>query len=92
MKTDRSWFKLAAIIADNLPTVPSLDCPKCGQETIDFQYVGDKKVRRGFLCIWCTTCLHGIHLAGVRIPQQATVLSKEPVEAVKSRIPNFIGG
>jgi len=92
MKTDRPWFKLAATIADNLPTVPSLECPKCGHDTVDFQYVGDSTVMRGFLCIWCTSCLCGIHISGVRFPQQASILPKNPVEAVKNRIPNFRAG
>ena len=92
MKADRSWFKLAAAIADNLPSVPPLECPNCGHETIDFQYVGEKQQMRGFLCIWCTSCFRGIHISGIRIPQQANILPKEPVEAVKNRIPNFTAG
>ncbi len=92
MKTDTSWFKLAATIADNVPTVSPLECPKCGLQKVDFQYVGDPKAVRGFLCIWCTSCLHGIHISGVRIPQQADILPKEPTEAVKKRIPNFVVG
>lgn len=91
MKTQRGWYKLAGIIADNLSTV-SMECPVCGVANIDFQYVGDMKTRRGFLCIWCVSCLHGIHLSGVRIPEHAEYLQKDQVETVKKRIPNFIPG
>jgi hypothetical protein len=31
-------------------------------------------------------------MSGVRIPQQADILPKEPTEAVKNRIPNFVVG
>jgi len=91
MNTKKMWFKLAGVIADNLPTV-SQDCPACGQPKIDFQYVGEKKAMRGFLCIWCTSCLHGIHISGVRIPDHADFLPKDQVELIKKRIPNFKAG
>ncbi|MCL4439287.1 MAG: hypothetical protein ACYC21_05890 [Eubacteriales bacterium] len=90
METDNSWFKLAAAIADNLPTVPSLECPRCGLPKIDFQYVGDETTKKGFLCIWCTSCLHGLHISGVRIPPHADFLAKDSPEEVKKRIPNII--
>lgn len=89
MRTDTTWLKLAAIIADNLPTVPPLECPSCMLPRIDFQYVADKTSRRGFLCIWCTSCLHGKHISGVRIPPQAEFIAKDSIEEVKKRIPNF---
>lgn len=91
MKNQKTWYKLAGIIADNLPT-DSLECPVCREAKIDFQYVGDKKAMRGFLCIWCTSCLHGIHITGVRIPEHAVCLPKDKVELVKKRIPNIIPG
>jgi len=91
MKTRTPWLKLAGTIADTLPTVPSLECPKCGLPKIDFQYVGDKITRIGFLCIWCPSCLHGIHISRIRIPQQAELISLDSREEIKKRIPNFTG-
>ncbi|MHB9095747.1 MAG: hypothetical protein ACYC21_13860 [Eubacteriales bacterium] len=91
MKTRTPWLKVAAAIADNLPTVPSLECPRCGVPEIDFQYVGDKTTNIGFLCIWCASCLHGIHISRVKIPPQANFLPKDSIEEVKKRIPNFVG-
>ncbi|PKM80296.1 MAG: hypothetical protein CVU89_14490 [Firmicutes bacterium HGW-Firmicutes-14] len=88
MQTKKMWFKLAGVIADNLPTA-SQECPECGQAQIDFQYVGERNTMRGFLCIWCVSCLHGIHISGVRIPEHADCLQKNQVETVKKRIPNF---
>lgn len=89
MKKDTSWLKIAAAIADNLPTVPPLECPNCGLPKIDFQYVGDKTTNIGFLCVWCASCLHGKHISRVKIPPQAEILSKDSLEEVKKRIPNF---
>lgn len=91
MQTKKLWFKLAGLIADNLPII-SQECPKCGQAKIDFQYVGDKAAMRGFLCIWCTSCLHGIHISGVRFPEHAECISKDQIEIIKKRIPNFVVG
>lgn len=89
MKTDITWLKLAAKIADTLPTVPALECPSCGLPKIDFQYVGDTTTKIGFLCIWCASCLHGKHISRVKIPPQAEFLSKDSLEEIKNRIPNF---
>jgi hypothetical protein len=91
MKTQKTWYKIAGTIADNLPTA-AMECPVCGETKIDFQYVGDRKAMRGFLCIWCTACIHGIHISGVRIPEHAECIPKDQVEIVKKRIPNFVSG
>lgn len=92
MKKDISWLKLAGIIADHLPTVPSLNCPRCGLPNVEFQYVGDKTTGIGFLCVWCASCLHGTHISRVKIPPQAEYISKDSLEEVKNRIPNFQAG
>lgn len=89
MKTDTSWLKLAGTIADNLPSIPSLKCPNCGLPSVDYQYVGDDTTKRGFLCIWCTSCLHGKHISRVRIPLQANFISIDAHEEIKKRIPNI---
>lgn len=61
----QKWLNLAKYITEFLPKVPVLDCPKCNNKSIDFQYVGDMKTRIGYLDIWCTlshadiTVIHG---------------------------------
>ncbi|MDR6226825.1 hypothetical protein [Desmospora profundinema] len=83
------WYKLIGEIHDNLPDVPSLQCPHCGQKKVDFQYMGDPKTRIGFLVIWCNACLHGIHISRAIAPEQAKMLSFDDKEEFKKRVPDF---
>ena len=78
-------------IVKELPNTEKLICPKCGENRIDFQYVGDKVTRIGYIDIWCKSCLHGIHISRTKIPIDATMISfEEPKEIVIERIPQFI--
>ena len=85
------WLKIAKEISIKLDNADDLICPKCGNNEIDFQYVGDKATRVGYLDIWCKSCLHGIHISRTRIPANATMISfDEPKEEFIRRIPNFV--
>lgn len=66
-------------------------CPECGNDSVDFQYVGDVEARKGYLDMWCRHCNKGVHLSRVSIPQGAHVLAFDaPDEVLTSRIPNFV--
>lgn len=85
------WLQLMKEITDQLPDPHLLTCPECGNQEIDFQYVGDPTTRIGYLDIWCQSCLHGIHLSRTRIPANATMISfDDSEEAISERIPNFV--
>jgi hypothetical protein len=82
------WLKLSADISSNPHTNIVHHCPECQSDAIDFQYVGDAASRVGFLAIWCTNCLNGIHVSRVKAPESATLLAFDDV-AIKDRIPAF---
>jgi transcription elongation factor Elf1 len=44
-------------------------CPICGNKTIEYLYVGDRLTRIGFLRVWCSICLKGVHISRVSIPK-----------------------
>jgi hypothetical protein len=86
----KQWLDLAIVIVDNISNVPALPCPKCKKESIAFQYVGDPQTRVGYLDIWCNSCLHGIHISRVLVPQKASMLPFETqIDEISKYIPNF---
>jgi len=83
-----AWLKLSADISGNAKQKPILQCPECRKETIDFQYVGDKETRIGYLDIWCNSCMNGIHISRVRVPVLADLIGFKDAE-LKRRVPDF---
>ncbi|NDI35097.1 hypothetical protein [Chengkuizengella sediminis] len=82
-----TWLKLSADISSS--TWTNFQCPECQKETVDFQYVGDTETRIGYLEIWCDSCLKGIHISRVRVPESANLLSFEDKNLIGNRIPAF---
>ena len=85
----QDWLNLYKKI-HALPVAQVLPCPECGNETVDFQYVGDGNTRKGYLDMWCRHCNKAVHLSRVSIPQGVRAIPFDaPDEALTSRIPNF---
>jgi hypothetical protein len=83
-------FKRWLDLGWNLSNNRDLQCPSCGKHTIDYQYVGDPETRIGYLDIWCTSCLHGIHVSRVKVPGETPMLSfKTDPSTIAARIPKF---
>lgn len=85
----KDWIKINSIIVENHQHISEVKCPNCQQFGIDYQYVGDKNSRGGFLDIWCNSCLHGIHISRTKVPEHLSMISFEEVDAYKSRVPRF---
>jgi len=49
-------------------------CPHCGHVGLQCQFVGNNETRLGHVFIWCSNCLHGIHVSRTQIPSGVTVL------------------
>ena len=78
------WMELGYDLKEDLP------CPLCGKQTIDFQYVGDPSSRIGYLDIWCKSCLHGIHVSRVLIPEGVSMMALGvDDDKIDSRIPIY---
>jgi len=72
------------------PVAQALPCPECSNETVDFQYVGDRDARKGYLDMWCRHCNKGVHLSRVTIPEGAQVIAFDaPDDVLTARIPDF---
>jgi hypothetical protein len=80
------WLNLAKTLPDNSSNI----CPICQQKTVEFQYVGDPKTRIGYLDIWCSECLKGVHISRVGIPPNVSFLPFDVSgEELSKRIPDF---
>ena len=65
-------------------------CPECGERSIKFVYVGDRKSSIGYLPVWCESCNKGIQISRVGIPQGVRMIDFEDSENIAKEIPNFI--
>ena len=86
-----NWIDLVKQITDEKrESKNGLVCPKCGNDSIDYQYVGDTATRIGVLAIWCNACLHGIHITRAKAPTNASILPfNTSKEMLAKRIPKF---
>jgi hypothetical protein len=91
MNLFKDWINLSKHITHSSQVISKLTCPNCQQLGINFQYVGDLETRIGYLAIWCSYCLHGIHISRVAIPKEAEALPfGVSNEELLRKIPNFI--
>jgi predicted RNA-binding Zn-ribbon protein involved in translation (DUF1610 family) len=83
----QDWLKC---VRDFEGDVTSNLCPKCGKNSIKFQFVGDKSTRFGNLYLWCDSCKHGIHVSSVKLPKNVDVIPYGlPDSEFKMRIPEY---
>lgn len=72
------------------PVAQVLPCPECGNDTVEFQYVGDRVARRGYLTLWCSHCKKGVQFSRVGIPEGAHIIDFDaPGDVLTARIPEF---
>lgn len=84
-KNYRNWLSLVDFIPESIHTI---NCPICDKKKLDFQYVGDLEERIGLLRIWCNSCLRGIHVCRVKIPENVKIIPFTSDSDLK-RVPNF---
>lgn len=85
------WLELVKEIAKKTQDKKNnLVCPKCGNNSVDYQYIGDPVTRIGHLYIWCKICLIGVHMSRVSVPENASMLPLDiSKEVLTERIPDF---
>lgn len=82
-----TWLHL---ISDFTGTAVFKPCPNCGEANIAFQFVGDEVSKAGHLYIWCSSCLHGIHVSRVKIPVGVPALPYDiPDEELRKVVPKY---
>lgn len=76
-------------ISKNNYSTKSFICPECGQESIEYVYVGNSTTHMGYLPIWCKNCNKGIQISRVEIPKGVKMIEFGNLEGIKNTIPNF---
>lgn len=86
-KEFKLWLNLSVRIQENKV---DLLCPKCNKKDVDYIYVGDINSRIGFMEVWCNSCLHGIHISRVKIPDGSKMFSFDISNSeLKKNVPKF---
>lgn len=85
----RGWVDVLTIVTsavddDNLPL-----CPRCGQQRVDYAYMGDSKSRIGFLVMWCDACRHGVRISRAKAPANVHFMPFSDRNAFAARVPTF---
>lgn len=84
-----NWLSLSGDLAESADT-GRIVCPSCGKGPIDFRFVGRIPDRIGYLDVWCRSCLRGIHISRVKVPEARPMLNLDgPLDAISAQIPNF---
>ncbi len=68
---NKKWFDLVPKIVVDLQNTNQLICPNCGEQGIDYLYIGDEHTRVGYMQLWCNKCLKGIYISRALAPQKA---------------------
>lgn len=74
-----------------LPGAPEdAACPNCGARTLNLAFTGLVRDRVGYASFWCSTCLYGIHLSRVAVPDGVPMESIEvPPHERTRKVPNY---
>lgn len=84
-----NWVRVASVISDYVDKMDELTCPYCGENQLDYVYVGDLETRIGYEIVWCNHCLRGIQISGVKVPLNVEMLSFNGDEDLNERIPKY---
>ncbi|WP_433688997.1 hypothetical protein ACQP0I_13850 [Micromonospora carbonacea] len=90
MATFDEWLDAYDIVYRTLPATSDLQCPNCAHRTLRLAFTGPPGAGYGYASFWCDTCLEGIHLSRVVIPERTPARSLEaPAEERGWDIPNY---
>lgn len=67
----KDWLAAYVRAYELLPDSSSDACPNCGARTLNLAFTGLVADRVGYASFWCSTCLFGIHLSRVPVPDDA---------------------
>ena len=83
------WMEIAIKILDESFVDGEVTCPECGKNHIDYRFVANLKKNTGYLSIWCNSCLNGIQVSRVKVPDISRKVDMYDDESLKKEIPNF---
>jgi len=79
------WVRAYARIVDGTPA----SCPNCRGSTVRLLLVARKDTRMGYGFIWCETCLEGMHISRLGVPEGFEFIPFERAD-VEVRLPEGI--
>lgn len=81
-----AYVRAYELLPDSSPGV----CPNCGARTLNLAFTGLVRDRVGYASFWCSTCMFGIHLSRVAVPDDVPMDSVYTPERDRSvTIPNY---
>ena len=84
---NEKWKETILEVMDNLTNIKHIECPRCGECTVDYLYVINEETRVGYLTVWCDSCKKGTHISRVELPEGAKYITFEDAEKVE--LPTF---
>ena len=81
------WMKILPKRIDDLSALQFIECPSCGENGVDYLYIGDEKTRIGYMQVWCNKCLKGIYISRAMVPINAKFVSY--CEDISGMIPKY---
>ncbi len=69
------WMKILPKLTDNFVNPQEIQCPNCGEQEVEYLYIGNEKTRIGYFQIWCNNCLKGIYISRAKAPVNARFVS-----------------
>lgn len=86
----KEWLAAYVDAYESLPGPVGGGCPNCGAGTLNLVFTGLVEDRVGYASFWCSTCLFGIHLSRVAVPDGVPMDSVyTPVQERSADIPNY---
>jgi hypothetical protein len=88
--TIEAWRDAYNEVYDAIPSDADIACPNCGHHTLRLVFTADPDRDVGYGAFWCDTCLLGMSISRVIIPDGAVVRDRRlPRDERRPPIPNF---
>lgn len=90
MATFEQWTDAWNDVYDALPAEPQGACPNCGHHTLRVVFSAKPDSAIGYAAFWCDTCMEGLHISRVVIPERADVRDTSlPSDEREPAIPDY---
>ena len=83
------WMATFADITDALDCLPTVPCPNCGVKTLRVRFVGANDVRAASGYLWCDTCLTGIVVSRMGVPDGAEIIPFDLPKDQRPPMPDY---
>lgn len=84
------WLSAYSRAYDLLPETSDEVCPNCGARSLNLAFTGLPRDRVGYASFWCGTCMFGIHLSRVPVPDDVPMDSVYTAPSERHvQIPNY---